>query len=102
MLERYESESEGVRTFVIEPIDTVDARALVVPAEDEEVLRVLDLVRKEQTDRLERLLASVHVIAQEEVVGLWRKTTVLEQPEQVVVLAVDVACTETRPNGACG
>jgi hypothetical protein len=38
--------------LVVEAVDTVDRGALVVTAEDEEVLRVLDLVCEEQADGL--------------------------------------------------
>ena len=41
--------------LVVETVDAVDARALVVAAQQEKVLRVLHLVRQQQTDRLERL-----------------------------------------------
>lgn len=37
---------KAILTFVVEPVNPVDTRALVVPAEDEEVLWVLDLVRQ--------------------------------------------------------
>lgn len=76
--------------LVVESIDTVDGRALVVTTENEEVLGVLDLVREEETDGLERLLSTVDVVTQEEVVGFWGEAAVLEQAEEVVVLAVDV------------
>jgi hypothetical protein len=62
----------------------------VVATEDEEVLGVLDLVCEEQADGLEGLLATVYVVAKEEVVGLWWETAVLEQAEQVIVLTVNV------------
>jgi hypothetical protein len=62
----------------------------VVASEDEEVLGVLDLVCQEQADGLERLLSTVDVVAEEEVVGLGRETAVLEEAQQIVVLAVDV------------
>jgi hypothetical protein len=84
--------NEGTRTLVVEAIDAVDTRALVVPAQDEEVFRVLDLVRKEQADRLERLLAAVDIVTQEQVVRLGREATVFEQSEEVIVLTVDIAC----------
>jgi hypothetical protein len=63
----------------------------VVAAEDEEVLRVLDLVCEQKADGLERLLAAVDVVAEEEVVGLWRESAVLEETEQIVVLAVNIS-----------
>lgn len=62
----------------------------MITAEDEEVLRVLDLVREEQANSFQRLLASVDVITQEKVVGLGREPAVLEEAEQVVVLTMDV------------
>lgn len=36
--------------LVVEAVDPVDGRALVVAAQNEEVFRVLDLVRQEQAD----------------------------------------------------
>ena len=62
----------------------------MVTAEDEEVLRVLDLVREKQADGLERLLSTVDIVTEEQVVGLRWETAVLEQAQQIIVLAVDV------------
>lgn len=76
--------------LVVESIDTVDGGALVVTSEDEEVFGVLDLVGEEQADGLKRLLTSVDVITEEEVVGLGREATVLEESEEIVVLSVDI------------
>ena len=38
------------------------------------------------------LLSAVHVIAEEEVVRLRREATVLKQPQQIIVLPVNIAC----------
>mmetsp|Transcript_17525 Transcript_17525/g.54741 ORF Transcript_17525/g.54741 Transcript_17525/m.54741 type:complete len:529 (-) Transcript_17525:13-1599(-) len=76
--------------LVVEPVDPVDARALVVPAEDEEVLGVLNFEGQQEAYRLERLLPAVDVVPEEEVVRLGREPPVLEQPQQVVVLPVNV------------
>jgi len=40
-------------------------------SEREEIYE-LDLVREQQADGLQRLLPSIHVVSEEEVVGLWR------------------------------
>ena len=40
----------------------------------------------------------VHVVAQEEVVGLWWEASVFEQSEQVVILTVDIACKQNCSN----
>ena len=50
----------------------------------------LHLVGEEQADRLQALLSPVHIVPKKEVVGLGRKAAVLEQAQQVGVLAVDV------------
>jgi hypothetical protein len=68
----------------------------VVAAQDEEVLGILDLVRKEEANGLERLLAPVDVVAQEEVVGLGREPAVFKQTKKIVVLSVNVACCRGR------
>mmetsp|Transcript_23797 Transcript_23797/g.46757 ORF Transcript_23797/g.46757 Transcript_23797/m.46757 type:complete len:207 (-) Transcript_23797:283-903(-) len=83
-------------TFVIEAVDPVDRCALVVPPQEEKVLRVLDLVRKKQTYGLKALFASVHIIPQKEVVGFRGETTILKQPQQVVILPVDIPANFDR------
>ena len=85
----------ALHTFVVKTVDAVNTCALVVAAEDEEVLRVLDLVRKEQADGLHALLAAVDVVTEEEIVRLRREAAILEQAQQVVVLPVDIACARS-------
>ena len=63
----------------------------MVAAQQEEVLGVLDLVGQQQADGLQGLFPPVYVVAQEQVVALRRKAPVLKEPEQVIVLPVDVA-----------
>ena len=65
--------------LIVETIDTVDGGALVVTTENEEVLGVLDLVSQKEADGLQRLLATVNVVTQEQVVGLGREATVFEK-----------------------
>ena len=67
----------------------------MVAAKDEKVFGVLDLVREEKTNGLERLFASIDIVAEKEVVCFWGKSAILEQTEKVVVLPVDVACVGT-------
>jgi len=69
--EAVEAVSEGFPEFdvvsslalVVEAVNTVDGGALVVSSEEEEVLRVLDLVGQEQANGLQALLASVNVVS---------------------------------------
>ena len=76
--------------LIVETINTVDRRTLVVATKNEEVLGVLDLVGQKQADGLERLLATVDVVTEEEVVGLGREAAVFEETEEIVVLAVNI------------
>lgn len=63
----------------------------MISAQDKEVFRVLYLISKEQADCFQRLLSPIDVVAQKQVVGFWRKSSVLEQTEKIVVLAMNVA-----------
>ncbi|CDK26665.1 unnamed protein product [Kuraishia capsulata CBS 1993] len=64
--------------LVIESVYSVDGGTLVVTSQDEEILRILDLVREQQTDCLQRLLAPINVITQKEIVCFGRKGSVLK------------------------
>lgn len=79
-------------TLVVKAVDPVNRGAFVIPTQQEKVLRVFDLVGQKQADGLQRLLPSVYVVAQEQVVALWGEAPVFKEPQQIVVLAVDVAC----------
>ena len=70
----------------------------MVAAQQEEVLGVLDLVGQQQADGLQGLLPPVHIVPQEQVVSLGREAPVLKQPQQVCVLAMDVAWYKKRQN----
>ena len=63
----------------------------MVAAENEEVLRVLHLVCQQQGDGLETLLTSVNIVTQKQIVRRGRKTTVLEKPQQVIVLPMNIS-----------
>jgi len=82
--------------FVIEPVNPVNAGALMVSAQDEKVLGVLDLVGEQQADRLQRLLSSIDIVSQKQIIGLGWETTVLEEAEQVVVLSMDITADFDR------
>jgi len=76
--------------LVLEALDAVDGGALVVAAEGEEVFGLLALVGHHDRDGLQRLLAAVHLVAQEQLVCVWREAALFEQPQQVEVLPVRV------------
>lgn len=77
-------------TLVIETVYPVDGGTLVVPSQQEKVLWVFNLVCQQQADGLQRLLPSVHIISQKQIVTLRGVSTILKQPEQVVVLTVNI------------
>lgn len=77
--------------LVVEAINAVDGGALVVAAQDEEVFGILDLVCEQEANGLERLLTTVDIVAEEEVVSLGREAAILEETEEIIVLAVDIA-----------
>ena len=62
----------------------------MVSSEDEEVFGVFDLVGEEKADGFKRLFSSIDIVTQEEVVGFGREPAVLEKPQKVVILSVDV------------
>lgn len=74
---RWEEGSD--RTFVVETINTIYTGAFMVAAEDEEVFGVLDLVRKKEANGLEGLFPSVDIVTEEEVIGFWGESAVLEE-----------------------
>lgn len=66
----------------------------MVAPEQEEVLGIFDLVRQQQADGLQRLLSSVYVVTQEQVVGFRGEAAILKEPKQVCVLSVDITCDD--------
>lgn len=62
----------------------------MISPQQEEVLWIFNFVGQEETDGLQGLLPPVHVVAQKQVVALRREASIFKQPEQVVVLPVDV------------
>jgi hypothetical protein len=69
------------RTFVIKAVHSADTRAFMVPSQDEEVVRVFDLICKEQTDCLKRLFTSVYVVAKEKIICFRREAAAVKESE---------------------
>ena len=65
----------------------------MISAQDEENLGIFDLEREEQTNRLETLPAAVNVVAKKQIIGVRGESSVLKQPQDVVVLAVNVTAS---------
>lgn len=69
----------------------------MVTSQDEEVLWIFDFVCEEKTDCLEGLLASVYIIAQEEIISFRGEAAIFEESKQIVVLSMDIACQNLAP-----
>lgn len=82
-------------TLIIETIYSVDRSTLMVSPQQEEVLRVFDFVGQQKTDGFQRLLPPVHIVSQKQVVAFRREAPILKQPQQVIVLPMDVTCRTT-------
>ena len=54
-------------------------------------------VCQQEADGLQALLAPVNVVPQKKIVGLRREASIFEQPQQVRVLPMDVACKSDKP-----
>ena len=77
--------------LIVETVDAVDGCALVVATQNEEVLGVFYLVCEKQTNGLQGLLATIDVVAEEEVVRLWGKSAIFEETEEIIVLPVYIS-----------
>ena len=67
--------------FVVETVNTVNRGTLVVSSKNEKVFGIFDLVGQKKANGLERLLASIYIVAEEKIVRLWRESTILEQAQ---------------------
>lgn len=78
------------QALVVEAVHLSDLARLVVATQNGDAAGVADLERDEQSDGLNREVATINVIAHEEVVGIGIGSSDLEQLHQVVELTVDV------------
>ena len=68
----------------------------MVSAEQKEILGIFDFVGEQQTNGFEALFAAIHVVAEEQVVGFRRETAILEETQQVVILAMNITANLQR------
>jgi len=78
------------QALVIETIDLSDLTALMVAAKNGDATTEPHLECDEEGDGLYAVVAPVHVVPHEEIVGVWRLATDLEELHEVVELAMDV------------
>ena len=58
----------------------------MVASQQKEIIFILDLVCKQEADRLKRLLPSVHIAPKEEVLCIRWETSILKDSQQVCIL----------------
>ena len=78
------------QALIVEAVDLGDLTALVVAAQNGYSVWEADLERDKVGDRLNAVVASVHVVAHEEVVCVGQLATNAEELHKVVELTVDV------------
>lgn len=62
----------------------------MVPPQDKEVLRVLDLIAYQKTERLYPLLSSIDIISQKQIIRCWGIPKEREYSQQIIVLPVNI------------
>ena len=84
--------------LIVESVYAVNARAFMVPSQEEKIFGVLHLIAKHEANCLDALVRAVNIIPEKQVVRLRWETAHLEQPEEVIILPMRVA---TNVYGSC-
>jgi hypothetical protein len=77
--------------LIIEAINAGHVRTFMISSKKKEVFGILEFVAQQQENRLQTLLSTVNIVAQEKIVGCRRKPAHLEQSDKIRVLAMYVA-----------
>ena len=82
--------------LVVKAINPIDLTALVVAAQQEEVLLELHFVRQQQNNCLQTVLAAINIVAQEKIVRLGREAAIFKKPKQVRELSMSITYSNER------
>ncbi len=91
-----DADAVAALALVVKPVDSVDLTALVVASQQEEVLLEFYLVCEQQNYRLQRILAAVNIVTEEEIVSFRRESTIFKKSEKVRKLSMCVACLKVE------
>ena len=80
-----------LHALVVEAVHLRDLASLVVATEQRDAVGVARLQGEEEFDTLHAEVAAIHVVAHENVFGIWHISAETEQLSQVVELTVDVS-----------
>lgn len=84
----------SILTLIVETIDAIDWGTFMVTPEQKEVLRIFDFIGQQKADGLEWLFAPIHIVPKEQVITFRRIATIFKEPQQIIVLSMDVTCKE--------
>jgi hypothetical protein len=62
----------------------------MITAQEKEILRVFDLIGKQETDGLKRLFPSIDIVSKEKIVRFRREPPIFKQAQEIIELAMDI------------
>jgi len=78
------------QALIVEAVDLGDLLALVISTKNSDAVRIADFQANEEGDCLDRVLASVDIVAHEEVVVIWQLSSDVEELFKIKELTMDV------------
>ena len=84
------------QALVVEAVDLGDLSALVVASQNRDSFLKAHLEADEKSHSLNTVVATIDVVAHEQVVCVWRATTNFEELHQVMELSVHIAANRHR------
>ena len=78
-------------TFIVKSVYSVNTGAFMVSTKQEKVFWIFDFVGQQQADGFQRLLPSVDIISEKQIVAFRWKSTVFEQSQKIVILSVNIS-----------
>lgn len=61
---------EAATAFIVKAINSVDSSTFMVTSQEEEVLRIFDFVGEQKTDNFKRLLSTINIVSEKQIVSL--------------------------------
>lgn len=80
-----------LNNLIIESINSGNLPRLMIPPEQQYILRVLHLIAEQQFDSFHRVIPAIHEITNEDVPVLWEFSSDLEELEDIEELPVYVS-----------
>ena len=68
----------------------------MITSQQKHILRILYFQSQQQTHGLYTLMSPVNIVAEEKIVRFWRRASLLQKTEQIVILSVNVCSDGDR------